>query len=66
MSSRSEERCLYEAHREHDACGIGVVVNINAQRDHSIIEYGKDVLINLHHRGAAGADEHWRNAGSSA
>ncbi|HEC60851.1 MAG TPA: glutamate synthase subunit alpha, partial [bacterium] len=48
---------LYEARREHDACGIGAVVNINGQRDRSIIEYGKQILVNLHHRGAAGADE---------
>ncbi|HPS54422.1 MAG TPA: glutamate synthase large subunit [Sedimentisphaerales bacterium] len=48
---------LYEPRREHDACGIGAVVNINGQCDHSIIEYGKQILINLHHRGAAGADE---------
>ncbi len=48
---------MYETRREHDACGIGAVVNINGARDHSIIEYGKEILINLHHRGAAGADE---------
>jgi len=48
---------LYESRREHDGCGIGTVVNINGERDHSIIEYGKEILINLHHRGAAGADE---------
>jgi len=48
---------LYESRREHDGCGIGAVVNITGQRNHSIIEYGKDILVNLHHRGAAGADE---------
>jgi glutamate synthase domain-containing protein 1 len=48
---------LYEPQQEHDACGIGAVVNISGQREHSIIEYGKQVLLNLHHRGAAGADE---------
>ncbi|MFZ2148223.1 MAG: glutamate synthase-related protein [Sedimentisphaerales bacterium] len=48
---------LYETRYEHDACGIGAVVNICGKRDHSIIEYGKQILINLHHRGAAGADE---------
>jgi len=48
---------LYEPRREHDGCGIGTVVNTNGQRDHSIIEYGKEILINLHHRGATGADE---------
>ncbi len=48
---------LYESQYEHDSCGIGAIVNISGQRDHSIIEYGKQILMNLHHRGAAGADE---------
>ncbi|MHC4256466.1 MAG: glutamate synthase central domain-containing protein, partial [Planctomycetota bacterium] len=48
---------LYEARREHDACGIGAVVNIFGKKEHSIIEYGKEIIMNLHHRGAAGADE---------
>jgi glutamate synthase domain-containing protein 2/glutamate synthase domain-containing protein 1/glutamate synthase domain-containing protein 3 len=54
---RQKDQGLYEVRREHDACGIGAVVNINGTNDHSIIEYGKEILINLHHRGAAGADE---------
>jgi glutamate synthase domain-containing protein 2/glutamate synthase domain-containing protein 1/glutamate synthase domain-containing protein 3 len=54
---RQQDQGLYEVRREHDACGIGAVVNINGTSDHSIIEYGKEILINLHHRGAAGADE---------
>ncbi|MHC4843306.1 MAG: glutamate synthase subunit alpha, partial [Planctomycetota bacterium] len=48
---------LYESRREHDACGIGAVVNIFGKKEHSIIEYGKEIIMNLHHRGAAGADE---------
>lgn len=48
---------LYEVRQEHDACGIGAVVNISGKKDHSIIEYGRQILLNLHHRGAAGADE---------
>ena len=57
MVHQGREIGLYEARREHDACGIGAVVNISGKREHSIIEYGKQVLVNLHHRGAAGADE---------
>jgi len=57
MASRMQNQGLYETRREHDACGIGAVVNIAGGRDHSIIEYGKQILINLTHRGAAGADE---------
>ncbi len=48
---------LYDPQHEHDACGIGAVVNISGRREHAIIEYGKQVLLNLQHRGAAGADE---------
>jgi glutamate synthase domain-containing protein 2/glutamate synthase domain-containing protein 1/glutamate synthase domain-containing protein 3 len=54
---RVHNQGLYESRREHDGCGIGAVVNISGQRSHSIIEQGKQILLNLHHRGAAGADE---------
>ena len=47
---------LYEARREHDSCGIGAVVNISGQRSHQILEYARQVIENLHHRGAAGSD----------
>ena len=56
MEKEPDNQGLYEARREHDGCGIGAVVNINGGRSHSIIEYGKEILANLHHRGAAGAD----------
>jgi glutamate synthase domain-containing protein 2/glutamate synthase domain-containing protein 1/glutamate synthase domain-containing protein 3 len=56
MSLIPKDQGLYESRREHDACGIGAVVNISGQKSHSIIEYGKQILMNLHHRGAAGAD----------
>ena len=48
---------LYDPQWEHDACGIGAVVNISGRRDHAIVAYGKQVLLNLMHRGASGADE---------
>ena len=48
---------LYEARREHDACGIGAVVNISGRQDRAIVEYGEQILLNLQHRGAAGSDE---------
>ena len=57
MASKVDNQGLYDARYEHDGCGIGAVVNINGQPDHCIIEYGKEVLVNLHHRGAAGADD---------
>ena len=48
---------LYDPGWEHDACGIGAVANISGRRNHAIIDYGKQVLLNLLHRGAAGSDE---------
>ena len=54
---------LYDPQWEHDACGIGAVVNISGRREHAIVEYGKQVLLNLMHRGAAGADEIDRRRG---
>jgi glutamate synthase domain-containing protein 2/glutamate synthase domain-containing protein 1/glutamate synthase domain-containing protein 3 len=54
---RLHDQGLYETRYEHDACGIGAVVNITGTRDHSILEYGRQILVNLTHRGAAGADE---------
>ncbi|MGE5293557.1 MAG: glutamate synthase central domain-containing protein, partial [Solirubrobacterales bacterium] len=54
---RLHDQGLYETKYEHDACGIGAVVNIAGTRDHSILEYGKQILTNLAHRGAAGSDE---------
>jgi len=57
MTMKQRDSGLYEVKTEHDACGIGAVVNISGKSDHSIIKYGKEILVNLHHRGAAGADE---------
>jgi len=57
MNPEQIKQGLYDKSYEHDACGIGAVVNITGRQDHSIIEYGKEILINLHHRGAAGSDE---------
>jgi len=48
---------LYDPKFEHDACGIGAVVNISGRRERKIIEYARQVILNLHHRGAAGSDD---------
>jgi len=52
-----QARGLYDPAWEHDACGIGAIVNISGRREHAILDYGRQVLLNLQHRGAAGADE---------
>ena len=57
MPLMPKDQGLYEARREHDACGIGAVVNISGRKDHALIEHAKQVLLNLHHRGAAGAED---------
>ena len=51
-----KRRALYDPSLEHDACGIGAVVNICGRREHAIVEQGKQILLNLMHRGAAAAD----------
>jgi len=55
-NSTSNEHGLYAPNHEHDACGIGFVVNIKGKQSHKIIEQGITVLRNLDHRGATGAD----------
>ena len=47
---------LYNPQNEHDACGVGFVLNMNGNREHTIVEKGVKVLCNLLHRGATGAD----------
>jgi glutamate synthase (NADPH/NADH) large chain len=47
---------LYDPEKEHDACGVGFLVNIHGEKSHSIIERGVVILKNLLHRGATGAD----------
>jgi glutamate synthase (NADPH/NADH) large chain len=47
---------LYDPAHEHDACGVGFVVNIKGERSHDIVDKGLQVLANLTHRGACGCD----------
>ncbi len=47
---------LYDPRNEHDACGIGFVVNTKGEQSHEIILKGLQILINLTHRGACGCD----------
>lgn len=51
-----QARGLYSQDWEHDACGVGLVVNINGAKYHDIIEKGLSVLENMAHRGAEGGD----------
>ena len=47
---------LYEAFHEHDACGVGMLVNIQGGKSHELVESALKVLENMRHRGAEGAD----------
>ena len=47
---------LYDPRNEHDACGVGFVANIKGAKSHDIIARGLEILVNLDHRGAVGAD----------
>ena len=47
---------LYSPENEHDACGVGLVVNINGSKYHDVVEKGLTVLENMAHRGAEGGD----------
>ncbi len=54
--NRLEREGLYLKSHEHDACGIGVVANIDGIRSHEVVRQGLQVLRNLGHRGACGCD----------
>jgi glutamate synthase (NADPH/NADH) large chain len=47
---------LYDPANEHDACGVGFIVHIKGRKSHDIIRQGLELLNNLDHRGAVGAD----------
>ena len=47
---------LYDPRHEHDACGVGLLVNIRGVKSHQLVEKGLQVLEHMVHRGAEGAD----------
>ncbi|WP_432201423.1 glutamate synthase large subunit [Erythrobacter sp. W53] len=47
---------LYDSQNEHDACGVGMVAHIKGKKTHSIVSQALEILGNLDHRGAVGAD----------
>src|SRR5262249_22972509 len=47
---------LYDPRNEHDACGVGFVVDIKGRASHAIIKKGLQILLNLLHRGACGCE----------
>ena len=47
---------LYDPRQEHDACGVGFVAHIKGKKSHDMVSQGLQILENLTHRGATGAD----------
>lgn len=47
---------LYDASYEHDACGVGMLVNIQGGKSHELVDSALKLLENMKHRGAEGAD----------
>ena len=51
-----EAQGLYDPRNEHDACGVGFIADIKGRKSNDIIRQGLQILVNLDHRGAVGAD----------
>ena len=54
---------LYDASAEHDACGVGMVTTVDKRERRDVVTNAIQVLLNLDHRGAVGAEE---NTGDGA
>ena len=54
---------MYDPNSEHDACGVGMVTTLNRKPERKIVDDAIEVLVNLNHRGAVGAEE---NTGDGA
>lgn len=54
---------LYDPSQEHDACGVGMVATLRQHPERRVIDSAIEVLVNLNHRGAVGAEE---NTGDGA
>ena len=56
LTAGAQTQGLYDASHEHDACGVGMVVNIHGNKSHELVDNALKVLENMRHRGAEGAD----------
>ncbi len=56
MKGQYQDFPLYDPRNEHDACGLGFIVNVRGEKSHEIVTQGIRILINLTHRGASGSD----------
>jgi len=56
LSVRPGKQGLYDPWFEHDACGVGFVVDMKGRKSNAIVHQGLQILKNLDHRGASGAE----------
>ena len=63
LAGQPAKQGLYDPQYEHDACGIGFVVNIRGEKSYTIIRHAITILANLAHRGGAGSED---NTGDGA
>ena len=56
VESRPASSGLYHPEYEHDACGVGMIVDIHGNKSHDLVDAALKVLENMKHRGAEGAD----------
>ncbi|MBR6192134.1 MAG: glutamate synthase large subunit, partial [Prevotella sp.] len=63
QESQSSQRGLYQSEYEHDACGVGMVVNIHGGKSHELVDNALKVLENMEHRGAETRDKTGDGAG---
>src|SRR3954462_236593 len=54
---------LYDPWYEHDACGVGFIVDLKGRKSHTLVQQGIQILLNLEHRGACGSE---KNTGDGA
>ena len=63
LQERAMEKSLYQPDYEHDACGVGMVVNIHGGKSHELVDNALKVLENMEHRGAETRDKTGDGAG---
>ena len=62
-NKQNQEKGLYQSSYEHDACGVGMVVNIHGGKSHELVDNALKVLENMEHRGAETRDKTGDGAG---
>jgi len=63
QNKNSERERAYDAIRDHSNCGVGVLMDLDGEKTHGLVEGGLQMLVNMDHRGARGAEE---NTGDGA